>query len=183
MGRIWKAIAWYLPRPFDSAMRAVIGGELVLAALLAIYHSFGGPPGIGTVPFLMNEEATASGAHDVTAVSRICAPDVVMSDAGCQIPGASQAWKGVTEIYARYRAMPSFLEIQHLDAQVSWDPDDSRAAADLTAETVGVLEPWTSRGKSRSIVGHELWTFALINGRWLVTSLTYNLCRPVINGG
>jgi len=167
MGRVWKAIAWFIPRPFDSAMRAVVDGELVLAALLAIYHSVREPPGTGTVTGLMNEEAAASEAHDVTAVSRICAPDAVMTDAGCQIPGASQTWKGFAEIYARYRAMPRFLWIQHLYAQVSWDPDDSRAAAaDVTAETVGVLEPRTSRGKSQSIVGYEPWTFALIKGHW-----------------
>jgi hypothetical protein len=147
MGRIWKAIAWFIPRPFDSAMRAVVGGELVLAALVAIYHNFKVPAGIGTVRGLMNVEAAAARAHDVTAVSRICAPDSVVTDAGCQIPGASQTRNEFAEIYARYRAMPRFLWIQRLYAQVSWDPDNSRvAAADVTAEIVAVLSPGPAEG-------------------------------------
>jgi len=183
MGRIWKVTAWFIPRSSGFAMRAVIGEKLVLAAPLAIYHSFGEPQGIGTVTGLMNVEAAAARAHDVTAVSRIFAPDAAVTDAGYQIPGASQTWKRFAEIYARYRAMPRFLWIQHLYAQVSWDPNDSRAAADVTAETVGSLSPRPADGTPSPSWATKLWTFALVNGHWRVTSFTYNLCRPSSNGG
>lgn len=185
MGRIWNAIwkrvAWF----FDSAMRAVVIGAILLSGILAGYHHFFvEPPGIGTVTALMNEDATAAEHHDVTVVSRIYDPSAVVTDAGCQTPGASRTWTGYAEIKARYGQLPKFLWIQHVYPQVSWDPDDRQATtADVTAETIGVIEPSTNSQKSQSIVGHELWTFARVNGHWLVTSFTYNLCLPGSMGG
>src|SRR5262249_53783238 len=147
------------------------------------YHSFTEPPGIGAVTSLMKEEAAAAEAHDPNVAFRIYARDAVVTDAGCQTPGASQTWKGYAEIYSRYRALPRFAWLQHIYAKVSWEPDNSGASTGyVTAETVGVLDSSVNSRKSQFIVGHELWTFALVNGHWLVTSFTYNLCLPVNSG-
>jgi len=127
----------------------------------------------------MNEEAAAAKARDGTAVGRIYARNAVVTDAGCQSPGTSHSWTGLARIEARYRVLPRFSSIQHVNARVLWEPDDSRAVrADVTAETVGVIAPLNSSQKPQFIVGDELWTFALANGKWDITSFTYNLCRP-----
>lgn len=165
-------------------MRATVAGAILLAALLVLYHFVTGPPGIGTVTSLMKMEVTAGKDHDAALVNRIYASDAVVTDAGCQTPGASHTWKGYSQIDSRYRNLPKFLWLQHVFAQVTWDPNDFRAStAAVTAETIGVQLPATSHEKSESIVGHELWTFAYVNGQWRITSFTYNLCLPAYGGG
>jgi hypothetical protein len=132
----------------------------------------------------MDEEVTAGVTHDVDLVNRIYTPDAVVTDAACQTPGVSQTWKGHAQIDGRYRSLPKFLWLQHVFAQVTWDPNDSDAsAAYVTADTIGVLSPAASPGKSQSIVGHELWVFARVNAQWQITSFTYNLCLPANGAG
>src|ERR1017187_5256094 len=177
--RLWRAIrkggSWF----FNSALIATIFGSLVLSGLLWLYHGFSQPPPVTAVTALMDEEATAAQKHDTSVVGRIYAPDAVVTDAACQKPGVSQTWVGYAQISRRYKGLQGFVWLRHLYAQVTWEPDNSDATtAAVTAETVGVLAPATSKGKQQSIVGHELWTFALTNGHWLVTSFTYNLCLP-----
>lgn len=171
---------------FDSPMRATIVTAIVAIALAfgvpAVKHLHA-PPGTGTVLDLMNAEATATAAHDFAAITGIYAHDAVVTDAGCQSPGASQTWKGLARIEARYIALPSFSSLQHVNALVLWEPNDWRASkADVTAETVGVIAPSTSSQKPQFIVGNEQWTFADENGRWVITSFTYNLCLPTSKG-
>jgi len=67
MGKIGKALAWV----FDSPICATVVGTLVLAGLLAPYHSFAKPPSIGTLTSLMTDEATSAQAHDISVAARI----------------------------------------------------------------------------------------------------------------
>ena len=177
--RFWRAIGKGVSWSFNSVLIATILGSLVLSGLLWLYHGFSQPPPVTAVTTLMDEEATAAQKHDTSVVGRIYAPDAVVTDAACQTPGQSHTWVGYAQISRRYKGLQGFVWLRHLYAQVTWEPDNSDATtAAVTAETVGVLAPATSKGKQQSIVGHELWTFALTNGHWLVTSFTYNLCLP-----
>jgi hypothetical protein len=171
---------------FDSSMRATVFGAILLAGLVWVYHQIttSPPPSTSTVTSLMEQEVTAGETHNTALVERIYSPDAVVTDAACQTPGVSQTWKGYRQLDARYLGLPKFLWLQHIFAQVTWDPNNSSAStATATAETAGVLLPATSHGKSQSIVGRELWTFAIVDGQWRITSFTYNMCVPPGIGG
>ncbi len=175
----WRSLNWF----FNSAMCAVIFGTIAVTVILAVAHSRNQPPDISTVTSLMKEEVTAAETRNTALANRIYTPDAVVTDAACQTPGASQTWQGYAQIDARYRNPGKFLWLQHVFAQVTWDPNDSGAStAYVTADTAGVLLPATGHGKSQSIVGHELWTFVRVNGQWRIASFTYNLCLPAYPG-
>jgi hypothetical protein len=177
--RFWRPFSWF----FNSAMCAAIFGVIAVAVILAVFHSRTQPPGIDTVTNLMKAEITAGETHNTALVNRIYTRDAVVTDAACQTPGVSQSWQGYAQIDVRYRKLPKFLWLQHVFAQVTWDPNDSRAStAYVTADTAGVLLPVASHGKPQSIVGHELWMFVRVNGEWRIASFTYNLCLPVNPG-
>jgi hypothetical protein len=178
--RFLRALNWF----FTSTMCAAIFGVIAVTVILAVVHSRNQPPGIGTVTNLMKEEVTAAETRNTALVDRIYTQDAVVTDAACQTAGASQTWQGYDRIDARYRNPGKFLWLQHVFAQVTWDPNDSNAStAYVTADTVGVLLPATSHGKSQSIVGHELWVFLRVDGQWRISSFTYNLCLPAYPGG
>jgi hypothetical protein len=159
-------------------------GAILLPVMLAAYHSRYQPPSIGTVKSLMDEEVTAGMIHDVDLVNHIYTSDASVTDAACQTAGASRTWKGHDQLDARYRSLPTFLSLQHVFAQVTWDPNDSYAStAYVRAETIGVILPAVGHGKSQSIVGHELWVFTRGNGQWKISSFTYNLCLPANGAG
>lgn len=39
-----------------------------------------------------------------------------------------------------------------------------------------MIAPAGSSPKSQYIHGNEVWTFALLDGKWVITSFTYNVC-------
>jgi uncharacterized protein YchJ len=183
-----KPAAWFRPLRwfFDSAMRATVIGAILLAGLVWVYHQVtdSPPPSTSTVTSLMRQEAAASVTRDTALVEHIYSPDAVVTDAACGQPGASQTWKGYGQLDARYLGLSGFLWLQHIFAQVTWDPGNSSAStATATAETAGVMLPATKNGKSQSIVGRELWTFVIVDGQWRITSFTYNMCVPPGIGG
>jgi len=175
-----KIRKWLVRRrdsPLFVAIFAAIVGAICWPVGAAVVHHFTDPPGIGTLTHLMDEEATGSMAHQMSVVLRIYAPGAVVTDAGCRTRGAGQTWQGYGEIVARYSALPKILSLHHIFASVAWEPANSRAeTATVTATTIGVIEVWPSPPQTQSLTGHELWTFAHVNGKWLVTSFTYNLC-------
>jgi len=131
----------------------------------------------------MKEEVTAGETRNTALVNRIYLQDAIVTDAACQTPGVSRTWQGSIQIDDRYRKLPKVLWLQHVFAQVSWEPNDSHAStAYVTADTVGDLFPASSDGKSQSIVGRELWVFVRVNGRWRIAYFTYNLCFPAYPG-
>jgi len=141
--RFWRSLNWF----FNSTMCVAIFGAIAVTVILAVAHSRNQPPGIGTVTNLMKEEVTAAETRDKALVNRIYTQDAVVTDAACQTAGASQTWQGYDQIDARYRNPGTFLWLQHVFAQVTWDPNDSDAStAYVTADTVGVLLPAASHG-------------------------------------
>ncbi len=177
--RFWRPFNWF----FYSPMCAAVFGAILLAVILAAYHSRTQPPGIGTVTNLMKAEVTAAETRNTALVNRIYTRDAVVTDAACQAPGFSQTWQRYAQIDARYRNPGKFLSLQHVFAQVTWDPNDSQAStAYVTADTAGVLLPATSHGRPRPIVGHELWIFVRVDGQWRIASFTYNLCFTLNSG-
>jgi hypothetical protein len=170
---VLKRLRKLLKHPlFTAAIGGILGFSLPL-----LYGIIVNPPPASTVADLMNQESLAAKMHNITVVSRIYASDAVVTDAGCQSPGASTVWTGEAQIMSRYNALPAFSSLEHVNVHVNWEPDFSWATkADATAETVGVIVPSGGSQQSQFIVGHEQWTFAHENGHWVITSFTYNLC-------
>jgi hypothetical protein len=159
-------------------MVAAVIGAAVGAILTVVLPFLFGPLPSSTVTDLMNQEAwVAARKLDIAQLNRIYAPDAVVTDAGCQTPGASTVWTGFAQIAARYNALPAFSSIEHVNVHVNWEPPFLWATkADATAETIGVIVSSGGSQQSQFIVGHEQWTFASENGQWVITSFTYNLC-------
>lgn len=175
--KTWKRLVRRRNSPLFVGVLAAIVGAICWPTGAAVVHQFTDPPGISTLTHLMNEEATGSKDHQLGVVLRIYAPDAVVTDAGCRTRGAGQTWQGYGELRARYSALPKILSLHHIFASAVWEPANSRAeTATVTAATSGVIVVWPSPSQTEPIAGHELWTFALVNGNWLVTSFTYNLC-------
>lgn len=174
-----KGPGWFkrlCTHPLFPLLTAIIGAVLTFGLPL-LYNHFIGPPDPHIVINYMNQEAQGAKMHDPTVVSRIYADDAVVTDAGCQSPATSTVWIGSAQIKGRYSALPSFATLEHVSAQVNWEPNFSWASkANATAETIGVIMPSNASQKPQFIVGHEEWTFASKNGQWRITSFTYNLC-------
>ena len=142
-----------------------------------------GPPSDSTVTALMTQEIQASMTHDLGLVARIYDAHAVIMDAGCQSPSQGHAWSGLADITARYDTLPQFASLDHADPHISWAPNNRSAMkAYASATTIGALGAGVNTS-SQPIRGHEQWNFAntsgqWLNGQWLITSFTYNLCLP-----
>ena len=167
-----------LPRsPLFVGIVCFLLGVAVQYADQSIRNYVGRVP-TATVTGLMSQEAAAARNYDSGLVARIYAQDAVVTDAGCQTPGASVNWIGLARIEDRYRTLPAFASLQHADVQLSWESQNrwvSKASA--TADTIAVQEPADGQ-KPQFISGHEHWEFARTSGQWVITSFTYNLCLP-----
>ena len=167
----------WLTHPLFVGVACLLLGAALQYAGQGIANYLGSVP-TATVTGLMSQEAAAAKGHDLGLVARIYAPGAVVTDAGCQTPGASVSWIGLAHIKERYRALSMFASLQHADIQLSWESQNrwvSRASA--SADTIAVLEPAGGQ-KPQFIAGHEHWEFAKTGGQWVITSFTYNLCLP-----
>jgi hypothetical protein len=167
----------WLTHPLFVGFACFLLGAVVQYADQGIRNYVGRVP-TATVTGLMSQETAAARGRDLGLVVRIYAPDAVVTDAGCQTPGASVSWIGLAHIEDRYRALPAFASLQHADIQLSWESQNrwvSKASA--TADTIAVLEPVGGQ-KPQFLAGHEHWEFAKTGGQWVITSFTYNLCLP-----
>jgi hypothetical protein len=137
-----------------------------------LYNLVFGHPSDKIVVTLMNQEIQAARTRDVGLVAQIFSDQATITDAACQTPAQATIWTGLTQITARYAALGSFSSLEHANPQVSWVPNDFTATkAYASALTAGAL-----LSPPQTLSGHELWVFAKINGQWLITVFTYNLC-------
>ena len=91
-------------------------------------------------------------------------------------PPSSIVTSGLVELHKRYESLPSFTHISHVNAAVTWVPNDNTASrATATANTVGAIE---KDDKRTPILGHEQWEFEKQGYSWRITSFIYNLCLP-----
>jgi hypothetical protein len=166
--------------PLRKVIRGVAGaglGGLIVGSLLTFLLLSILSPGHlndSIVTNLMDQDVNAAKSHDVGSLPQIYAYNAVVVDAGCQSSSPSSVWSGLPQITARYEGLPPFTLLAHVNVHVSWIPDNSSATqATATADTSGIA---LVNGSSISLRGHELWTFAKIDGQWRITSFTYNLC-------
>lgn len=134
------------------------------------------PPSDSFIILLIRAEATAAQAHDISIVREIYASSAFVRDAGCRAP--ARTWRGLAQIVMRYQNLGVFSSLRHDHIQVRFIPDTARAPrAAATAETAGSINPSATNPRGQPLRGHETWTFALENGRWLITSFTFDMCR------
>jgi len=158
--------------PIYVGIAATVAGVVVGLAIPWAVHEIFGPPSDSIVLQIMDKEVQFAEHHRGDLAVKLYARNAVVIDAGCQNPTTGSVWQGASAIRQRYKKLQSFASLSHDNAQISWYPSNSSAkSATATAETVGAVS-------SIPIRGHEQWAFALFNGRWLITSFTYNLCFP-----
>jgi hypothetical protein len=149
---------------------AIISSILTLAFTLGVQW-FLGPQDESTIIQLMDQEARIATTH-TGSLADIYDAQATVIDAGCQTPGQGVVWSGLAQITDRYNHLGQFTSLQHSGPQISWEPNNRWATkAYVSATTIGGLA-------SGPIHGNERWTFDKINGRWFITSFTYNFCQP-----
>lgn len=115
---------------------------------------------------LLNAEAEGVVNQDIDLLMSLWTPEGVVTDANHTPDDASDdlIWEGAEAIKERYLVIfQSFpTHAAHPDAEMSISGDSAEAT---TTTTIGVdMYP---KG--------DHWTFAKIEGRWYITSLTFNL--------
>ncbi len=81
-------------------------------------------------------------------------------------------WDGKNRIAERYRNLPEFIYLKHDAIEIAVSSD--RTYARVIADTIGIYKVNGTEVKISSNQG-EKWTFEKINGKWKITSFTYNL--------
>jgi len=116
---------------------------------------------------LLNAEAEGVVSQDIDRLMEIWHQDGVVTDANHtpDNPSDDRVWSGIAAIRERYvnEIFPSAPSaVTHPDAEVTVEGDTATA---LSTTTIGIDHA----------PGGDRWTFAKTNGRWLITSLTFNL--------
>ncbi len=115
---------------------------------------------------LLNAEAEGVVNQDIDLLMSLWTPEGVVTDANHTPDDASDdlVWEGAEAIKERYLVIFQSFPTQaaHPDVEMSISGDSAEAT---TTTTIGVdMYP---KG--------DHWTFAKIDGRWYITSLTFNL--------
>jgi ketosteroid isomerase-like protein len=116
---------------------------------------------------LLNAEAEGVVSQDIDRLMEIWHQDGVVTDANHtpDNPSDDRVWSGIAAIRERYvnEIFPSAPSaVTHPDVEVIVEGDTATA---LSTTTIGIDHA----------PGGDRWTFAKTNGRWLITSLTFNL--------
>ena len=116
---------------------------------------------------LLGAEAEGVVSQDIDRLMEIWDQDGVVTDANHtpDNPDDDRVWGGIVAIRERYvnEIFPSApSSVTHPDVELTIEGDTATA---LTTSTIGI---------DHAPAG-DLWTFAKIDGRWLITSLTFNL--------
>lgn len=156
---------------------ATIIGTIVGFYLPLVVHKVTDPPPITTVLALMDQEVDAGMRQDLGIVDRIYTSNATVTDAACRTAGASRSWHGRGEIETRYKDLPRFESLHHVDTHVTWAPPDQTASrAEATADTIGVIAPTGTSPMGQAIYGHEVWVFVKSGHAWAIQSFIYNVC-------
>jgi len=81
-------------------------------------------------------------------------------------------WHGKYRIAERYRNQPEFIYLKHEAIEITISSDKTYAR--VSADTIGIYKVNGIEVKISSNQG-EKWTLKKINGKWKITSFTYNL--------
>lgn len=115
---------------------------------------------------LLNAEAEGVVQQDIDRLMEIWAPDGVVTDANHtpDDPSDDSVWEGAEAIKERYLAIFQSFPTQatHPDVELNINGDTAEA---MTTTTIGI--DMAPKG--------DKWTFAKVEGRWYITSLTFNL--------
>lgn len=174
--RGWKR--WDVAIIVALALASETVGVLVILPVSGHRYLRHEPPPAGAITALMAQEAEAGVTRDISLVDRIYAGDATVTDAKCQSPGAERIWANLNQIETRYRKLPKFLLIQHVDPVIRFTPDNSRATeASATAETVAETNPRNPAHRPVFTFADERWTFERRGeGTWVITSFTFDIC-------
>lgn len=172
--------AWLrrIPLSIRAAIVGAIVGAIVTALLTVAIPSFISHlrihPDDRIVENLMQRDIYMAKTHDVSPIQSVYAYNAVVVDSGCQTNSQPTVWSGLPNITNRYESLPQIVTLDHATPQIRWIPDDSSATmAIATASTTGTV---MQNGSSYELKGNELWEVTQINGQWLVTSFTFDLC-------
>jgi hypothetical protein len=116
---------------------------------------------------LLGAEAEGVVSQDIDRLMEIWDQDGVVTDANHtpDNPADDKVWEGIVAIRERYvnEIFPSApSSVTHPDVELTIEGDTATA---LTTSTIGI---------DHAPAG-DRWTFAKMDGRWLITSLTFNL--------
>lgn len=115
---------------------------------------------------LLNAEAEGVVQQDIDRLISLWAPEGVVTDANHtpDDPSDDLVWEGSEAIKERYLVIFQSFPTQaaHPDVELTLSGDTAEAT---TTTTIGV--DMAPKG--------DKWTFAKIEGRWYITSLTFNL--------
>jgi hypothetical protein len=116
---------------------------------------------------LLGAEAEGVVSQDIDRLMEIWDQDGVVTDANHTPDNSAddRVWEGIAAIRERYvnEIFPSApSSVTHPDVELSIE---SGTATALTTSTIGI---------DHAPAG-DRWTFAKVDGRWLITSLTFNL--------
>jgi ketosteroid isomerase-like protein len=116
---------------------------------------------------LLNAEADGVVSQDIDRLMEIWAEDGVATDANHtpDNPGDDRVWGGIVAIRERYvnEIFPSApSSVTHPDVELTIEGNSATA---VSTTTIGI---------DHAPAG-DRWTFAKTDGRWLITSLTFNL--------
>ena len=116
---------------------------------------------------LLNAEADGVVSQDIDRLMEIWHQDGVVTDANHtpENPSDDRVWCGIAAIRERYvnEIFPSApSSVTHPDVEMTIEGNTASA---LTTSTIGIDHA----------PGGDRWTFAKTDGRWLITSLTFNL--------
>lgn len=115
---------------------------------------------------LLSAEAEGVVQQDIDRLMDLWAPDGVVTDANHtpDDPSDDSVWEGAEAIKERYLAIFQSFPTQatHPDVEMTISGDTAEA---MTTTTIGI--DMAPKG--------DKWTFAKIEGRWYITSLTFNL--------
>ena len=116
---------------------------------------------------LLNAESEGVVSQDIDRLMEIWAEDGVVTDANHtpDNPADDRVWRGIAVIRERYvnEIFPSApSSVTHPDVELTIEGDTAIATS---TSTIGIDHAPSG----------DRWTFAKSNGRWLITSLTFNL--------